>query len=308
MIPAQAVVAKRDPARDLFGYALALGAASLWGVSGMLAKAVFNRGVAASELAEVRIGMGLLLFAALAALVRPEAVRVRRADLPLLVVFGVVGMAGVQLAYYEAVKRLPVALAVLIQYLAPLLMLLYLWSRGRHVGRRLWLAGLLTVVGCYFAVGAYSADLLSANFEGALIALFSAGIFAFYLLVAERIVRAYSAYTLLVYGFFFAALAWTVLRPWWTLPWREWDSTTYLLIGGVGILGTLLPFLLSSLALSILPATRVGLTETLEPVVAGIAAFVFLGESLQLPQLVGAAGVLGGIALARSVQPTVDGV
>ena len=126
MTPAGAPVATRDQARDLLGYAFALGAASLWGVAGMFAKAVFNRGVEASELAQVRIGLGLLLFAALAALVRPGAVRVRRAHLPLLAVFGVVGMAGVQLAYYESVKRLPVALAVLIQYLAPLLMLLYL--------------------------------------------------------------------------------------------------------------------------------------------------------------------------------------
>ncbi len=274
----------------------------------MFAKAAFNRGVAPSELAEVRIGLGFLMFAALvAAFRRPEA-RVRREHLPLLILFGVVGMAGVQLAYYEAVKRLPVALAVLIQYLAPLLMLVYVWLRGRKVGARLWVAALLTLVGCYFAVGAYDASLLQVNLEGALIALLSAAIFAFYLLVAERIVRAYSAWTLLLYGFGIAALAWTFARPWWTLPFATWDATTYLLILGVAIVGTLFPFFLSSTALSLLPATRVGLTETMEPVVAGIAAFLVLGEALAGPQLAGAGLVLGGIALARSVQPTVDGV
>ncbi len=274
----------------------------------MFAKAAFNRGVAPSELAEVRIGLGFLMFAALvAAFRRPEA-RVRPEHLPLLILFGVVGMAGVQLAYYEAVKRLPVALAVLIQYLAPLLMLVYVWLRGRRVGARLWVAALLTLVGCYFAVGAYDANLLQVNLEGTLIALLSAAIFAFYLLVAERIVRAYSAWTLLLYGFGIAALAWTVARPWWTLPFATWDATTYLLILGVAIVGTLVPFFLSSTALAMLPATRVGLTETMEPVVAGIAAFLVLGEALAGPQLVGSALVLGGIALVRSVQPTVDGV
>lgn len=296
------------PARELLGYALAAGAASLWGVSGMLAKAIFQRGVAPSELAEVRIGLGFLMFATLVLLLRPREARVRARHLPYLIVFGVVGMLGVQLAYYEAVGRLPVALAVLIQYLAPLLMLLWLWSRGRRVGRRMWAAAALTLVGCYFAVGAYDADLLRVNLAGTLLALLSAAIFAFYLLVAERIVRAYSAWTLLLYGFLFAGLAWTVARPWWTLPWREWDGTTYLLIVGVALLGTLLPFLMSSMALGMLPATRVGLTETIEPVVAGLAAFAVLGEALAGPQLFGGAVVLAGIGLARSVQPTVDGV
>ena len=297
-----------EQTRHLLGYALALGAASLWGIAGMFAKAAFNRGVAPAELAEVRIGLGFLMFAGLVAGFRRHEARVRREHVPLLVLFGVVGMAGVQLSFYEAIKRLPVALALLIEYLAPLLMLVYVWLRGRQVGGRLWIAALLTLVGCYFALGAYDADLLQVHLGGALIALLSAVIFAFYLLVAERIVRAYSAWTLLLYGFGIAALAWTVVRPWWTLPFATWDGTTYLLIVGVAIVGTLVPFFLSSTALSILPATRVGLTETTEPVVAGIAAFLVLGEALAGPQLLGAALVLAGIALARSVQPTVDGV
>ncbi|HYY55384.1 MAG TPA: EamA family transporter, partial [Candidatus Dormibacteraeota bacterium] len=98
------------------------------------------------------------------------------------------------------------------------------------------------------------------------------------------------------------------VRPWWTLPFDAWDATTYVLIVGVAIVGTLVPFFLSSTALSMLPAPRVGLAETAEPVVAAIVAFALLGESIAAPQLVGAALVLAGIALARSVQPTIDGV
>jgi drug/metabolite transporter (DMT)-like permease len=297
-----------DPARHLLGYGLALGAASLWGVGGVFAKVLFDRGMAPSVLAEVRIGLGFVAFAIIVALFGRRHARVRRGHLPLLVLFGVVGMAGVQLSYYESIKRLPVVLALLIQYLGPLLVLLYFWLRGRKVGGRLWLAALLTIVGCYFALGAYDADLLQVNVEGGAIALLSAAIFAFYLIVAERIVLLYSALTLLLYGFGVAALAWTVVRPWWTLPFAEWDATTYLLILGVLVVGTLLPFFLSSTALTMLPATRVGLAETIEPVVAGVAAFIVLGESLAAPQLVGGALVLAGIALARSVQPTVDGV
>ena len=297
-----------DATRHLVGYLLAVAAASLWAIGGVFAKMAFARGIAPAELAELRIGLGFLMFALIVGAFRPKAARVARGHVPLLIAFGVIGMAGVQLSYYEAIKRLPIVLALLIQYLGPLFVLVYVWLRGRKVGGRLWIAALLTLVGCYFALGAYDANLIDVNLEGALIALLSAAIFAFYLLVGERIVRAYSALTLLLYGFGIAAIAWTLVRAWWTLPFASWDSTTYLLILGVAVVGTLVPFFLSSTALKILPATRVGLAETMEPVVAGVAAFVLLGEALAGPQLVGAALVLAGIALARSVQPTIDGV
>jgi drug/metabolite transporter (DMT)-like permease len=297
-----------DTTRHLFGYVLAVAAASFWAVGGVFAKMAFARGIAPAELAQVRIALGFLMFAAIVALTRRSALRIRLAHVPLLLVFGVVGMAGVQLSYYESIKRLPVVLALLIQYLGPLFVLVYVWLRGRKVGGRRWIAAVLTIIGCYFALGAYDANLLDVNIDGALIALLSACIFAFYLITGERIVRAYSALTLLLYGFGIAALAWTVVRPWWTLPYAAWDGTTYVLIGAIAIVGTVVPFFLSSTALTILPAPRVGLAETAEPVVAAIAAFALLGESLAGPQLVGAAFVLGGIALARSVQPTIDGV
>jgi drug/metabolite transporter (DMT)-like permease len=300
--------ARDDPARHLVGYALAIAAASFWGVGGVLAKLAFARGIAPAELAQVRIGLGFLLFAAIVAISRPSAARVRREHVPLLVAFGVIGLAGVQLSYYEAIKRLPVVLALLVQYLGPLIALVYFWLRGRHVGGRLWLAALLTIVGSYLALGAYDANLLELNLEGALVAMLSALLFAFYLITGERIVRVYSALTLLLYGFGAAAVAWTALRPWWTLPFGSWDATTYLLIAAVAVVATVVPFFLSSRALSILPATRVGLAQTTEPVVAAIVAFAVLGESLAAAQLAGAALVLSGIALARSVQPTIDGV
>jgi DME family drug/metabolite transporter len=273
----------------------------------VLAKAAFNRGVVPTELAEVRIGLGFMLFAAIVFAFRREDIRVRRGDLGLLALFALLGLAGAQLTYYETIRRLPVALGLLIQYIAPLLVLLYLRVRGKRVGWRLWGAAALTLVGCYFALGAYDTDLLQLNAEGAAFGFLAAASFAFYLLAGERIVRAYSSWTLLLYGFFFAAVAWTVVRPWWTLPWDRWDATTYALIAGVAVVATLLPFLLSSIALAILPASRVGITLTMEPVAAGIVAFLVLGEVLSGPQLVGAALVLAGIAIARSVQTSVGG-
>ncbi len=200
---------------------MAFTAAACFGVGGIIAKAAFNAGVAPSLLAEWRILFGFLVYAALFAIIRPSAFRVRRADLPLFVLFGVVGLAGVQWSYYESIQRLPVGVAVVIQYTAPVLLLIWARLRGRKVGARLWLAAALALVGCFFAAGAYDAVLFQLNTAGVALSVLSALIFALYFSVAERILKRYDTPTLLVYGFGFALIAWASFRPIWTLPWTK---------------------------------------------------------------------------------------
>jgi len=212
---------------------LAFTAASCFGVGGIIAKAAFNAGVAPSLLAEWRILFGFLVYAALFAILRPSAFRIRRGDLPLFALFGVVGLAGVQWSYYESIQRLPVGVAVVIQYTAPVLLLIWARLRGRTVGSRLWLAAALALVGCFFAAGAYDAALFQLNTEGVAISVLSALIFALYFSLAERILKRYGTPTLLVYGFGFALLAWAVFRPLWTLPWTTTPPDIYLLLLGV---------------------------------------------------------------------------
>src|SRR5207247_3303884 len=119
----------------------------------------------------------------------------------------------------------------------------------------------------------------------------SAFIFALYFSLAERILKRYGTPTLFVYGFGFALLAWAVFRPLWTLPWTTTTSDIYLLLLGVIIVATVIPFGLTLAAVKLIPAARVGLTATIEPVVAAIAAFFVLGEQLAPPRI--AAGGIG---------------
>jgi len=148
---------------------------------------------------------------------RRDLSAIRRTDLPLLAAFGVLGVLAVQLVYYEAIQRIPIGVALVIEYTAPLLILGYWRVRGRHVGLGLWVAGILTVAGCYFVVGAYDAQLREVNTVGALLAAADAVILASYFLIAERLVTRYSSWALLCVGFGAAALAWSIARPPWTL-------------------------------------------------------------------------------------------
>ena len=241
-------------------------------------------------------------------LFRRRDLAIRRADLGWLVAFGLFGVFGVQLLYYEAIGRLPLSVALVIEYTAPLLLLAYWRLRGRKVGGRLWSAALLTIVGCFFVVGAYDASLRSLNAFGAGIAAANAFIFAVYFLIAERLATRYSAWTLLLWGFGVALLAWAIVRPLWLLPWDRLQGEVALLVAGVVVVATVIPYLFTIAAVGLIPATRVGLTATSEPVVAAIAAFLIIGEALDGPQLVGGAIVIAGIIVAQSVRLRPNGV
>jgi len=295
------------PPRLALGYGLALAGAALYGVGGVVAKRAFEAGIAPSELAQLRALFSALVLVPLLAVFARRHLEIRRADLPLLALFGALGIAAVQGSYYESIARLHLGVALAIQYTAPLVLLGIAFARGRSVGSRLWLAAAATITGCFFVVGAYDASLREVNALGTLIALGAMLTFAAYLMLAERILRTYTPWGLLAYGLVFATVAWALFRLPTRLPW-DLALANWPLIVGVVFIATLLPYLLTLGALSLLPAARVGLTATFEPVVGSVAGFLLLGELLQVPQVAGGALVLAGIALVQSVRLREGGV
>jgi drug/metabolite transporter (DMT)-like permease len=279
----------------------------LYGFGGVIAKDAFAAGIAPSEMAQLRALFSFLVLLVVLAAVRPRDLRARRADLPLLAAFGFIGIAAVQGTYYEAISRLPLGVALVIQYTAPLLLLVIARGTGRTVGTRLWLAAALALAGCYFVVGAYDSSLRSVNAVGTLIAVVAMFTFTAYLILAERILRSYTPWGLLLYGLGFATIAWSLYRFPTQLPW-DLALANWPLVVGVVFVATLFPYVLTLGAVSLLPAARVGLTATFEPVVGALAGFAFLGEILQLPQILGGALVLAAIALVQTVRLRTDGV
>jgi len=300
--------------RPVVGYAMVLAATALWGINGSFAKAALGSGLSSLRLTEVRsTGAALVLVGALAIL-RPRSLRVTRGELPFLLLFGVAGLAFVQLLYFVAIHRLEIGVALLIQYLAPVLIAL----RARlvlkePVRRRVWAALILALGGLSLVVDLWSGVALDGL--GVLAALASAVTFALYILLAENAVNRRDPVSLLALGFTFAALFWAVVQPWWSFPTEYLDdrvsldgslfSTTlpvWALLVGVVLVGTIVPFLLLLGALRHLSATRAGVTAMFEPVAGALVAYALLGESLTGAQLVGGAIVLAGILLAQTAR------
>lgn len=295
--------------RPLLGYGMVLAAATLWAVNGTVAKAILGTGLSALRLSEVRSTGALVGLALIVVLLRPSSLRITRGELPLLVVFGIGGLAFVQWFYFAAIHRLEIGVALLIQYLAPLIVAL--WARfvlHRAVRRRIWLALAFALVGLTFVVQIGTDSDLDGI--GILASLGAAGSFALYILLAERAVTERDPMSLACLGFLFATLFWAVIQPWWTFPTAligasadlAWGLPVWLLIGYVVVFGSIVPFVLVIGALRQIAAPSAGVAAMLEPVAGIIVAFAWLGESLEGLQLAGAVLVLVGILLAQTAR------
>ena len=299
--------------RPALGYAMVAVAATLFAVNGTVSKVVLGSGISSAELTEARCAGALIGLALIAAATRARTLRIRVGELPLLLGLGL-ALAVVQWSYFFAIHRLDIGIALLIQYLAPILVAL--WARfvfHEPVRRRIWVALALSLGGLTLIVEIWHGGQLSG--PGVAACVVAAITYAAYVLIAERGVRTRDPISLSAWGFFFATLFWTVAAPWWSFPSARVDDDVsllgnlasshlpvWLLVLWVIVLGTVVPFGLIVGALRHISATRAGITAMLEPAVAIVVAWAWLGETLEPVQLSGAVLILAGIVLAQTAR------
>ena len=219
-----------------------------------------------------------------------------------------------QLFYFLAIHRLEIGVSLLIQYLGPLLVALFaFFVLKEHVRGRVWIALALALGGLTLVVDLWHG--VSLDGLGVLFSLCSAVTFAGYMLLAERAVGRRDPLSLLCFGFLFAAIFWAIVQPWWTFPFDVPGQTVSLLgrLSGLHLpiwvlmtwmilLGTIVPFFLIVGSMRHITATRAGILAMVEPVVASVVAYAWLGETLSGTTLVGGAVVLCGILLAQTAR------
>ena len=310
-IPAESVTRERQPA---IGYAMALGAGTLFALNGTVSKVILKSGLSSLRLTEVRCTGALIGLALILLVTRPESLRTNRRELLYLAAFGVFGVALVQLFYFLAIHRLEIGVSLLIQYLGPLLVALFAhFVLKEHVRRRLWVALALALGGLTLVVDLWHG--VSLDGLGVVFSLCSAVTFAGYMLLAERAVGKRDPISLLCWGFFFAAVFWAIVQPWWSFPFdvpgksvsllgnlSDQHLPIWALMAWIIVVGTIIPFFLIVGSMRHITATRAGILAMVEPVFASVVAYGWLDETLGGTQLVGGAIVLCGILLAQSAR------
>lgn len=270
-----------------------IAAATLWGVSGVVARALFNRAVEPAHLVQVRMTLGGLALLPLAFRRGPW---LPRASLPYAALYAL-ALAAVQLTYFQAIAFAGVAVAVFLQYTSPLLVAAWEAVRERRLPPRPVQLALLAAI-CGSALLVLPGGALRIPLEGFLwgaassVAMAVDTVFAG---AAQR--RGARAIPMLAWSLLLGALLFVPYRLPWTalaaIPGRDWPFFVY-----IAILATAVPFGLYAAALGRLRGSVVMLIAMLEPVLGAALAWVALGEALSGAQLAGGALILGGIALA----------
>jgi drug/metabolite transporter (DMT)-like permease len=297
------------------GLALVVLGASLFIVNAGVSRVALRAGVDPVTLTTVRVTGTVLILVVFAALFRRSALRPPRGRLAwMLVAHGLVGVAALQWTYFVAIDRLPVGMALLLEYQAPILVAV--WARvvqKEHVRGRMWLGLGLAVAGLAAATGIWRG--LAFDVVGIVAGLGAAVCFAAYFLIGEHGVGLLEPLRVILWSFLFAAVALNLVSPLTSLDTTllgesasllgrlgHLEAPVWTLLVWVIVLGTLVPFGVELAALRHLSATTVTMVAMLEPVGVLVLGWVWFHESLGTVAVVGAVAVVVGIVLAQSAR------
>jgi drug/metabolite transporter, DME family len=283
------------------GYLYVVLAAILWAISGSSAKFLFNRGITTFQLVQMRLTLASAILLIWFLWRKRPLLRIATQDFWAFVWVGVAGMAMVQFTYLFTISKIQVAAAILLEYLAPVLIALHAVVFAHQRLTRTMVTALTgATIGCYLMVGGYNLDLLTMNRVGIISGLISAVVFAGYAIYGERLMCRYSSWTVLFYSLMFAALVWNLVQPPLVFLRRSYSPVEWLCVAYIAILGTVVPFGLYMEGINLIRSTRASITATLEPITAGLISYLFLGEVLEPLQLLGGVLVIAAIVLLQA--------
>lgn len=279
--------------------------------NGIISKIVLTEGPTAWRLTQIRTGGAFLILATFYLIFRRRELKPTRAELPWLIAFGIVGVAFVQAFYFVAIERMYVGVALLIEFTAPIWILLFLrFILKRHVPHGLWYSIILSFGGLLVITLAGGAQ---AKFDrlGIAAALFDALSLAAYFLIGDKLSKTKSSGAISTWGFGITTLLLLFVLPIWKFPteiftqkmtllgrFDHYSLPGWVLITWIVVMGTVIPYLLVVSGLKILSASTASIFGMIEPVLAGMFAWWWLYEGLNSVQLLGCLVVIVGIVIA----------
>jgi DME family drug/metabolite transporter len=298
-------------AHPVRGYLYIASAAFLWGVAAALGRAAFTgrllpkgetlRPIDPLILSQSRATFSfLVLLFALVLLRGWKRLRVPFADVRRMFVLGILGVAASNYLYYLAIQRTNVATAIILQYTAPILVLLYTVARGLQKPTMQRVAAVaLAVTGIALVIGIFGSGGFRLDAIGVLAALGAAFSFAFYNVGGHSILARYDRWTVLLYVIFSASLFWIVVNPPWKIIAAHYSGNQWLFLLVFSMVSVLAPFSLYFAGLQHLEPTRAIVVSCLEPVFSIVIAAVTLGEVMKPLQTVGIVLVLIAIVVVQ---------
>ena len=263
------------------------------------------------RLAQVRaIGTFFLLFL-ITFIQDRNSLKAERREIPTLIFYGVFGYAMVQLGYFIGISRgVPLSLVLIIEFTAPIWIVLWIkFVRKSVVAKDMWVAIALSLLGLIMVAKVWEG--FAFDLIGSFGALGAALALAVYFLMSQSQGTKRSAQAMVVWGMGIAGLFWSLVLPIWNFPteiftteinlqgrFSDYSAPGWLLIAYIIIFGTMVPYLFVVGGIRRLSASTSSVIGMMEPVLAGVFAWVWLSQSWSAIQLAGGAIVLIGIYIA----------
>lgn len=299
------------------GIFLVITGAVFWGIGGTVSKKLFQQyQIDVDWLVTIRLLIAgfLLLTVQFFGKDRSQILGVwktRRTAIQ-LIIFGLLGMLAVQYTYMASIKHGNAAIATLLQYLAPVMIIVYLILRKQTVlTRRDLLTVLLALVGCFFLLTNGSVAQLSVPKLAIVWGVFSGIALAFYTLYAIPLLKQYESLVIVGWAMIIGGFALSFIHPPWQMDFKSLTLEGYLYLVFVIIFGTMIAFWFYIESLQSLPPKESSLLGNIEPLAAVLTTVFWLKEPFGFFQWIGTACIIGMMLLlalnkessSRSSQP-----
>jgi drug/metabolite transporter (DMT)-like permease len=263
------------------------------------------------RLAQVRSVGAFFILLAITLFIDRHSLKTPKQLIPKLAAYGIIGFAAVQAGYFLGIQRgVPLSLVLIIEFTAPIWIALWIkYVRKLYVPGSMWGAIALSLLGLILLAQVWNG--LRFDLIGLLGALISAFALTAYFLIGKSFGTSRSALSLTVWGLGMASLTWIASMPVWEFPFEVFTIDMdlkgvfagnslpgWLLLLWIIIMGTIVPYLFVIAGLRLLSASTSSVIGMLEPVFAGIFAWMWLEQSWNAIQLLGAVVVLVGIYIA----------
>jgi drug/metabolite transporter (DMT)-like permease len=300
------------------GYALYLSAALLFALNGTVAKSILLTGIDPARLSQLRVTGAFLMLLLYVALRNPTALRITKKEIPILLAYGILGVAGTQYLYFVALTYLPVSVALLIEFTAPVMIALWFRFAWKEPTKKtVWVALGMALTGLALVAQVWLG--FAVNAVGVLAALAAAVSLSLFYILGDKQLRVENPrdpVSLALWGFAAASLFWVFAQPWWAFPWEALAGNTeplsdanvsfpiWVMAIWMILLGTVIPFSLVLASMRHLRASQASTVGLTEPLFATMIAWILLGEALTVIQVLGGALILVGVFVAERARLT----
>lgn len=288
--------------RFFLGAALALIPGIVWGLSGVFGQYMFReKGISAEWLVSTRLLIAGILMIAFSFIRQGKAdtmaIFSEKRDFLQVIVFGVFGLAAVQLTYFVTIDKSNAPTATILQYTFPVMIVIWLAMRNRKLpAKKEWVAVVSAVIGIFLLVTHGNPATLSITPEALAWGLISAVAMTFYTLYPGKLQAKWSSPVVVGWGMLVGALVLNVYHPFWNFT-GELDGVSIAMTLYIAVLATCVSFYMYLVSVTMIGGTYASLFACIEPLASAVFSVMGLGLVLHTMDLIGAALILAAMFL-----------